>query len=243
MSASDIPIIVTRAEPGASETLLRLEQLGYTVLRAPALALHEQLNTPLPTASAISGLVFTSANGVRAYATQRDDRESTTWCVGPATAEAARQAGFGTIHESVGNASDLAHFIAANSAPEDEPLLHVANAAAAGNLKRELEALGFSVAFAPLYAMHPSSVLPNAVLDLIDKNTPAIVLIHSAKGAEAFANMLGRQNMQVAALVAISESASAPLAKLALDRTYVAAVPNEDGLLRALKRAVATLSA
>ncbi len=243
MSVSRVPIIVTRAEPGASDTIRRLERLGHPTLRVPALKLHEKTGAALPPSSAISGLVFTSANGVRAYAAQRDDRHIAAWCVGPATADAARQAGFTTVLESSGNAVDLARFIASRSAPMGAPLLHVANAAAAGNLKRELEALGFTVQFAPLYEMQPAKQLPTAVLDLIAHDKSAIILIHSAKGAEAFASMIASHGLQIAALVAISAPASRPLANLAIDRIFIADVPNEDGLLNALERAIATLSA
>ena len=243
MSVPNIPIIVTRAEPGASETVQRLHQLGYVAVRAPALTLHPRIDIALPPASAISGLVFTSANGVRAYAAQRDDRTIASWCVGPATAHAAKQEGFSTVHESAGNAVDLAGFIASRSTPTDTPLLHIANAAAAGNLKRELESLGFAVQFAPLYEMRPVAHLPTAVTDLVEQNGPAIVLAHSAKGASAFASMIESHGLEIAAVVAISEPASHPLVKLAVDCTIIAEAPNEDGLLRALGRAVATLSA
>lgn len=243
MSDPSILIIVTRAEPGASETIQRLHQVGYTAVVAPALTLHPRADIALPPTRAISGLVFTSANGVRAYAAQRDDRNIACWCVGPATADAARQEGFSTVHESAGNAIDLAGFIASRSAPTDTPLLHIANAAAAGNLKRELESLGFAVEFAPLYEMRPTPQLPIVVADLVEQSRPAIVLVHSAKGASAFASMIEDHGLEIAALVAISEPASRPLAKLAIDRTIVADAPNEDGLLRALERAIATLSA
>lgn len=243
MSVSNTPVIVTRAEPGARETVQRLNALGYAVLRAPALTLKENADADLPAATELSGLIFTSANGVRAYASRRDDRSIAAWCVGPATAEAAKQAGFSTVHESAGNAVDLAQFIAAKSVPSDAPLLHVANAAAAGNLKRDLEARGFSVVFAALYQMQSVASLPHDVLDLIKRSEPALILIHSAKGAEAIACMLGDETLQGCGLVAISDAASAPLTDFAADHTFIADVPNEDGLLRALKRALATLSA
>lgn len=243
MPVPNIPIIVTRAEPGASETVQRLHQLGYAAVRAPALTLHPRTDIALPPASTISGLVFTSANGVRAYASQRDDRTIASWCVGPATAYAAKQEGFSTVHESAGNAIDLAGFIASRSAPTDTPLLHVANAAAAGNLKRELESLGFAVQFAPLYEMRPAGHVPSVVTDLVEQNRPAIVLVHSAKGASAFASLIESHGLDIAALVAISEPASRPLANFAIDCTFIADAPNEDRLLRALGRAVATLSA
>lgn len=243
MPASDIPIIVTRAEPGASETAERLNALGYKVLRVPALFLQDDADADLPAASKLSGLVFTSANGVRTYASRRDDRNVAAWCVGPATAAAAKQAGFSTVHESAGNAIDLAQFIAAKAIPSDAPLLHVANAAAAGNLKRDLEKLGFSVEFVALYQMRPVTDLPQGVLDLIKRNEPALILIHSAKAAAAFASALGGQTLQNCGLVAISEAASAPLADFTSNRTFIADFPNEDRLLLALKRALATLSA
>lgn len=243
MSTSDLPIIVTRADPGASETLQRLDALGYAALPAPTLFLAAKPDTPLPAPHASSGLVFTSANGVRAFAERRDDRRLPAWCVGPATADAAMRAGFLTIHESAGNAVDLAHFIAAQSVPKAQPLLHVANAAAAGNLKRELAALGFGVEFAPLYEMRPATELPQAVLDLIDDRSPAIMLVHSAKGASAFADLLQHTSPKRWGLVAISEQASAPLVHIAADRTFIAETPNEDGMFRALAGAVATLSA
>ena len=58
-----LPVIVTRAEPGASETAARLKAGGYKPLLSPALVL-EPLNTDLDL-SGVTDLVFTSANGVR----------------------------------------------------------------------------------------------------------------------------------------------------------------------------------
>ena len=243
MSAESVPIIVTRAEPGASKTVAHLEARGLNVVHAPMLTLEPLPQTELPDPTRLGGLVFTSANGVRAFAERQKDRSLTAWCVGPATANAAREAGFSDIRESAGNAVDLANYIAKHAGPMDRPLLHVANEAATGTLKQTLKGHGFDVVFAPLYAMRPSDELPDRVSALMTEDKPAIVLVHSAKGAAAFAGLTETASPDHWKLVGISEQACTPLAAFAPERIYVADAPNEDGLMRALDKALATLSA
>ena len=131
---SGLPVIITRAEPGAGQTAQRVAALGLVPLVSPALSLQAEREVSLPAPETVAGLVFTSANGVRFYSEREPRRDLTAWCVGPSTAQAAREAGFTDVRESAGNARDLAAFIAASATPQDAPLLHVANAAASGVL-------------------------------------------------------------------------------------------------------------
>ncbi|NQY41288.1 MAG: uroporphyrinogen-III synthase [Henriciella sp.] len=240
---ADIPIIVTRAEPGATETVERLKARGLTAILAPMLALVELPESQMPKPSDLSGLVFTSANGVRTYAARRSDRHLSAWCVGPATAQAARDEGFESVQESAGNAVDLANFIAERSPPSERPLLHVANAAATGVLRETLSANGHQTVFAPIYEMQPARSLPEPVAQLMDQNETSIVLVHSEKGASAFAAQAASRALSNCIGVAISERASQPLERLNLNAIYKAEAPKEDGLFAALEIALATLSA
>lgn len=245
MGAASIPILVTRAEPGASETVLRIERQGSRALKTPVLEIQPRTQEALPDLRSLSGLIFTSANGVRAFAERSPDRRLPAWCVGPATAAAAREARFEAVYESAGNAVDLANYIAQHSAAEagSDPLLHVANHAAKGDLKRTVEAYGFRVAFAPLYEMREAfSLSPSAEQALTDPD-PTIVLIHSAKGAEAFIKLCANINVRNLSIAAISGAAAQPLVALAPKETQVAPAPNEDGLFEALASVIATLSA
>ena len=245
MRAASIPILVTRAEPGASETALRIERQGGRALKTPVLEIQPRTQEALPDLRSLSGLIFTSANGVRAFAERSPDRQLPAWCVGPATAAASREARFETVYESAGNAVDLANYIAQHSASEagSGPLLHVANHAAKGDLKRTLEAHGFRVSFAPLYEMREAfSLSPSAEQALTDLG-PTIALIHSAKGAEAFVRLCANLNVRNLNIVAISTAATQPLVALAPKDTQVAPAPNEDGLFEALASVIATLSA
>lgn len=243
MSATSLPILITRAEPGASETQQRIEALGLQAVKTPVLTIQPRADEPLPGPQSLSGLVFTSANGVRAFVERSADRNLAAWCVGPATANAARDAGFGMVHESAGNAVDLADFIARRSAPAPAPLLHVANHAAKGDLKQTLEAHGFRVTFAPLYEMRVADALSGPAVQVLRAVEPAIVLIHSAKGGEAFVRLCEDVRLHSLIAVAISENAAQPLMALSLGETRIATQPNEDGLFDALASVIATLSA
>ncbi|MEM1036952.1 MAG: uroporphyrinogen-III synthase [Pseudomonadota bacterium] len=243
MSKTHIPVLVTRAEPGASETVSRLENEGFTAIKTPVMHVVPDAAVTLPDLSDVSGLVFTSANGVRAFVDRSEERVKTAWCVGPATATAARYAGFSNVEESAGDARDLAAFIAERIAPSDQPLLHIANAAAKGDLRAALEQAGYNVVFCPLYRMQGAESLDHDVIDILNATAPAIVLVHSEKGAEAFVDLAKNYPTDNLKGVAISDRAAVPLRKAGLDTPHVADVPNEDGLFIALNRAVATLSA
>ncbi|MEL6324184.1 MAG: uroporphyrinogen-III synthase [Pseudomonadota bacterium] len=243
MAAAGPIIVVTRAMPGAAETEARLREQGLKTASAPMLALKPLPAPNLPNAASLSGLVFTSANGVRTYADIRSDRNLTAWCVGPATARAASEAGFSDIRESAGNAADLVKFIAGQSPPSQAPLLHIANAAAAGNLKQGLEDRGYSVRFEALYEMRAATALPAAFAALIQSTEPVVILIHSAKGATALSHLCPDPFPTNWTIAAISDQAAAPLATKTQTPVVIADTPNEDGLMAALTSVVATLSA
>lgn len=243
MPGPHIPVIITRAEPGASETASRLLGLSLMALKAPVMSVAPDASILLPDLNEISGLVFTSANGVRTFTERCDDRSLTAWCVGPATAAAAREARFEQVEESAGNARDLAAYIAAHVRTTTQPLLHIANAAARGDLKSALQEAGIPVKFCPLYKMVRASSLPEATLKTLMSGMPAIVLAHSEKGAEAFAELTKGLPIGHLMGVAISMRAASPLLNAGVHDVHIAHDPNEDGLFKSLKSAVATLSA
>ena len=238
-----LPVIITRAQPGANETAARVSELGLTPLISPALELVGDTSVAMPDDEGIDSYVFTSANGVRFFARCSNRRSKTAWCVGPATAAAARELGFVDVRESAGNAVDLAQFIATHHRPSPRPMLHVANAAAKGDLALALEGLGFATVFAPLYRADTAATLSSAVVETLEAKVPALVLVHSAKGAAAFAQLAADLPTNHLSAVAISVQAAQPLKEMGLTEVHIARAPNEDGLFTALRPAAATLSA
>lgn len=233
-----VSVIVTRGEPGAAETAARIEEMGHIPIVSPALELVSSAEIKIPDLQDASGLVFTSANGVRFFAHRSDDRQLTAWCVGPATAEAARRAGFHRVGESKGDAAELAQFILASTDVTSRPLLHIANAAAKGNLKASLEQAGQPVIFCPLYKAERASSLSPKLERLLANKQPALLLVHSEKGARAFLELAHDWSPTYLTGIAISPTVGEVLTQAGLTKTYVAKAPNETELLNALQNAI-----
>lgn len=222
-----LPVIVTRAEPGASETMARLKAMDLPAIASPMLALA-RLPVDLPDLSSVQHLVFTSANGVRFFAEASPLRAAKAWCVGPSTAAAAREAGFAAVYEGAGDAAALAADILVALPEGTEGVLHVANEAAAGDLVARLKAGGIPAEFLALYETRPSDELTGEAEAALAAG-PACVLIHSAKAAAAFAWAAGALDQAI--LIAISEAAARPLEGREVAAIHIAGAPNEDALL------------
>lgn len=234
------PVIITRAEPGNSETYARLAAAQIPALKCPMLSLVPTGHA-LPDMTSVQGLLFTSANGVRVFADVSGDRRLKAWCVGPATFAAARAAGFTDLENADGNSDDLAELVMGSCDPGAGRLVHVANSAAAGQLADRLRRAGFEIVFAPLYEARPTEQLPAEVIQALRSEDAASVLVHSAKGASAFAGCLTGLTMARHSLVAVSGAAAGPLLKAGFRETVIAERPNEDALLTALITTYSTL--
>lgn len=236
MTEATPPIIITRAEPGASQTASRLKEMGLTPILSPAIELGAR-DEPLPDLSAYSGLIFTSANGVRFFAEASKSRDMPAWCVGPATASEAVREAFSPVHQSSGDAHDLAHFIAHHwSAGKPKRLLHIANAAAKGIVKDALGKEGFEVDFVPLYEARPASALSPDALSALQSGAPAFCLIHSRKGAEAFLALAKSLDLAKTVIVTISQQAAEPFQDIRTGGISISGHPDEDHLLSLLEK-------
>lgn len=227
-----LPVIVTRAEPGASETMARLKAMDLSAIASPMLSLA-RLKADLPDLSAVQHLVFTSANGVRFFTEASTLRAAKAWCVGPSTAAAAREAGFAAVYEGAGDAAALAADILVALPEGTAGVLHVANEAAAGELVARLKQGGIPADFLALYETRPSEDLTQDAEAALAAG-PVCVLIHSAKAAAAFAWAAG--GLEHAIIVAISEAAVRPLEGREVAAIHIADAPNEDALLSVLAK-------
>jgi uroporphyrinogen-III synthase len=230
-------LLVTRAEPGASETARRIEALGGEAALAPMLSIR---NIPADADTAhAQAVLFTSANGVAAFAAASAARALPVLCVGEATAAAARAAGFARVESADGDAAALVDRARALFAPERGPLIHISGAAVAGDVVGALQAAGFAAERRTFYAADPARRLPDAVLARLRATPPTLdaVLLHSPRGAAIFAALLNAAAPDAAgALIAccLSENVARAAARAAAwAQIVVAAAPREEALLRA----------
>lgn len=227
-------VLVTRSEPGATETALRLGQSGFDPV-VEALFAIAPVDVTLPEFDA---LAFTSANGVRRFARLSPRRDTPVFCVGERTAREARDAGYLHVSSSNATVDALATLIQRELAPGAR-LLHAGNEETRGDLAGRLSAAGRSAAFLPIFRAVPVEA-PGPVLaaHLAGEASLDAILIHSPRAASILTGFVsGMTSAGHLSVAAISQAAAEPLEGFA-ERLEIATSPDESALISALSRLV-----
>jgi uroporphyrinogen-III synthase len=223
-------VLVTRSEPGASETAQRLSVLGHVPIVEPLFRI-DPIDVALP---AFDALAFTSANGVRIFAKLSKRRDVPVFCVGGRTAGEARELGFGQVQSAEGDVKDLIALIA-GSLPPGTRLLHSGNEGSLGDLASALTARGLAATHVATFRAAPvEAPPPKLAAQIAGRQSFEAVLIHSPRAAAILGHFLkpGHAPFGVAA---ISANAAAELAGFG-GRMEIAARPDEEALLAALAK-------
>ena len=227
-----LKIWITRAQPGADATAARVHALGHTTLVAPLLAV-EMLDNAEVDLRDVGALAFTSANGLRAFTRLSANRSLRVFAVGAATALAARQAGFKHVLSADGDVAALAKGIASRRAEIGGAVLHPGAAELAGDLAGALERAKIEVRQLTLYDTAPTRLEPHLVEQLAQVD---VVLVHSAKGAQALAAVLARHPQPHLRVLGLSRAAMEPLAQVQVAEQTFAPFPLEAALLNLIDR-------
>jgi uroporphyrinogen-III synthase len=190
-------LIVLRPEPGASETKSHAEALGLDPVFAVPLFSIEPLGWEAPEPAGFDALLLTSANAIRQGGDQLQKlRGLSAHCVGQATADAARGAGFDIA--SVGKAG-VQRLL--GSIESDQRLLHLA-----GEDRTEIELAKQEITIVPVY--RAAELPPPENFDLANG---AVVLVHSRRAGARLAQLTeaGALDRSSIAIAAISDSAAA----------------------------------
>jgi uroporphyrinogen-III synthase len=219
-------VLVTRPEPAASATAAALAGLGHTVLLAPLLATEPQPWVAPDTMP--HALLVTSANAVR----HGGDvllglRTLPVFAVGSATAAALRAAGFADVRDGGG---DVAAALAAADAAGITALLHLAGA----NRTRAQLPAGMTVDVRTVYAARRSRALSVAARTALAAGEIDVILLYSARSAQAFATLADRAGVARASLhIAALSAKVAAAAGDGWRQVSIAATPDEAALFAA----------
>lgn len=218
-------VLVTRPEPGASETARLLAARGHMPVLAPVLAIRAR---PVRVAGRPQAVLATSANAL-----QPGLPVARFLAVGDATAAKARAAGFAEVLSAGRDAAALARLAQAECDPAAGPLLLLSGAGQGLALVRALRELGFAVWRRVAYAAEPVAALPAGVLEGVGH-----ALFFSPETARVFVRLARRAGIagtvESVAALAISEATRDALAPLPWRRIHVACHPNQDALLALL---------
>ena len=179
-------------------------------------------------------LLFTSANGVAAFAARSAERGLPAWCVGAMTADAARAAGF-TALSADGDAAGLAALALREARPGSGALVHIRGRHAAGDLTGRLAEAGLPVRALELYDQVPEEI-DAAARALLDGGGVDVLAAFSPRSARLFARAAQAAGWDLGGvtLVALSAAAAAAHDLPEPGRRVVAAVPTRDGMIAAL---------
>lgn len=227
-------VLVTRGWPGAERTANGLREMGISPIISPVLDINfrASINVDL---SDVQGLIFTSANGVRAWGPRREERDLPVFAVAQATANTARDIGFKKVHVGSGNVAGLVTLIKRKAKPDKGALLHVRGIHVAGDLSGQLRADGYTIREAIGYGAVSVDTLGEEAIAAIVSGAPVQVLVHSARGAKSFLDLCKKFGLMhwLGSVTAfgISPNALKPLENAGFAALLAAPKPDEDALL------------
>jgi uroporphyrinogen-III synthase len=225
-------VLITRPEPGATETAARVAALGLRPVVAPLFAIASRRVAAAP----VQAVLVTSANALPALPAAL--RARPLLAVGDATAAKALARGFATVHSAGGDAVALAALAARLCMPAGGPLLLACGARQGTALARDLRARGFTVHRRIAYAAQPVRALPDPAAAALRAGSLRHALFFSAAAARVFIDRLraGLPDAAVAGVeaLAISRAVAGVLRPLPWRRIRVASHPTQDEVLKLL---------
>jgi uroporphyrinogen-III synthase len=231
-------VLVTRPEPGASQTAKRLRDMGFLPLMLP---LSETRALPVVSVpETFDAVAVTSANAIRHASQALLERLAGSRCyvVGQKTAAAAREAGFADIVTGPGDAEALADAVV-SAEKCGAAILYLCGRVRLPAFEKSLRAAGIDVRPVETYNTTEISYESKVARRMLDEQPVDAVLLYSARAAEALAGLASRSELaslfKGAGLYCLSPRVASALASSDGEQIHVAAEPNEDTLLLLLE--------
>lgn len=223
-------ILITRPEPGASQTAARLTALGLTPIVASVLSIVPR---PIVVPAHVAATVLTSGNAIPACPESLHSRPA--FAVGSATARRAVEAGFVDVRDADGDAVKLAKLVAATLSPSEGTLLLPAALGQGIDLASTLRAKGFKVFRRVAYQAQPVACLPEPAAAALQRGDLTGITFFSGETARHFVRLVRAaglsETVRNVEAVSISERTAVALRGLPWRRVRIAAKPNQDSML------------
>lgn len=232
-------VLVTRPEAAGRETARLLAGRGFEPVLLP-------LTRPLHDIDAARqalrqphwALAISSAEAARAAAPLLPEHPDLSarplFAVGPASAEAARQAGFTNVIAAQGEGHSLADLIATHqqaSAQNAAPLLYLAGNPRSPRFEARLAAHRLDVTVCEIYRMLPIDYVQAELDHLLGRNPVDIVLLYSAESAKRLTEIMLPDRLRQSRIVCLSDNIMAVLPQELQARAQASATPDEAALL------------
>lgn len=220
-------IWVTQSLPRGEDSAKDYIELGLDPIVAPVLVMEPVSPIPpLPDKQTL--LIFTSRNGVSAFAAMSNQRVNPVICVGHATAEMASAVGFVHVSSAGGDAQDVVKLVL-RSVLRSQPIRHCCGKHVQGRIAEQLTDAGYQIERVRYYAASP---VAKAGVDITKVN---YVAIYSPRGAASFVDLVKGKEINHLTTLSISPAADAALEPLSLKNRLIAKAPDQRSMLAAIR--------
>jgi uroporphyrinogen-III synthase len=233
-------VLITRPLGDAEPLAEAVRARGHEPIVQPLTEIRFERPEPPPERPAAT--IFTSRNALRGlggvdWAAVLHDLPA--YCVGTATARAARDTGFRHVIAGGGTGAQLLEYVAHVHRPEDGSLLYVTGDHLAFDMQAALGTRGFTLWRRIVYrSVLIPSLDPSVAEDLRAGRIHAVMLM-SPRAAAHFVDLAREQGLAAHAAdliyYCLSKQVAAPLVSLGAERIHVAPNPTKEDLLNLLE--------
>ena len=227
-------ILLTRPLEDSIEMISKFKSLGHQVSHLPLLRVdkvdYKQINF-----SDFKGIIFTSANAVKFLDLKKIDKKILCFCVGNATEQKARIAGFQNVITAEGNVENLKELILQNLDQKDGKLIYVSGEIISVDLDHQLIKEGYNIKRIANYrTSHNQKFDENFVKELRLK-IPDMVYVYSQNSALSFLNFIKVHQLETlwmdTNLMCIGEKTSSILNEIKWKKIFLFNTGEEEFLL------------
>src|SRR5262245_6346516 len=245
--------LITRPEEDAAPLAAALNQRGIETTIESLLSIRTLTDAELDL-SGVEAILFTTANGVRAFAELAAAKGAAGWreipvfAVGDATARTARAAGFAQVASAAGNVESLAELVSARLDPKKGPLFHAAGSAVAGDLAGSLGGRGFELRRTMIYEARPAETLSPATLEALRDGAFDLILFFSPRTAATFAALTQAAGDKTvdgcrhAAALCLSPAVAGAITALPFRTVETAAHPDLPSMLQLVEKVAGSMA-
>ncbi|WP_052742097.1 uroporphyrinogen-III synthase [Kiloniella litopenaei] len=227
--------LVTRPQADQEPFASELRQLGREVFLDPVFDIVFRNSVGLDL-SGVQAVIFTSANGVRAYQLNSKDCSLPALCVGENSAIAARESGFEQVYSANGDVGDLAELVRRKLKPGSGTLLHPAASKVAGDLQADLGQCGYAYRREILYEATASKTLLPQTKKILKENKIKEISFFSPRSSKVFLSLLSQENLlsnlQGTAIYCLSKAVADCFGQMPGLKLLVSELPNRADMIK-----------
>lgn len=235
-------LVITRPEPGLSETAQRINQLGWQPLLMPVMTI-EALPTEFVAIENVQAIIFTSRQAIKPIVQQLSTqnlayKKIPVFTVGDITAKDAQKAGFYNVISADKDAVALASLIKKKLDPQIGILLFPVAKGQGKLLDALLKQAGFTIFLREVYQAKPVQKLSDEFLQALQAKKINSILFFSSETARYFLELLPenfQENLKFIQAIGISIKTKVILERVSWRSIEIAAYPKTEEMLCLIK--------